>query len=355
MNLAITRHEETSCFRSSTPFSCEAGNIAILGVGIIVMLGGVFAILAAYQILPDTVNVISQSGLAGIVVSYVTFGVGTATVIIAIFRSRPVVSALPLPNGESTKVDAAREAFQRQSMNCCLFNGSQLECAGTVSEIEAKAIVQELNDNYPACIRFNPSLVTNHLIGGTCTAMSFQFLDDYFKIKKSCPDGADFQTHLFQKLKDVVHKFTSSSQEMRNRQAAFNTIEVVKSQECEDYKKHKMQALANNHALTIDWASNAINILDENESASELSSLPEGAFLLRILKLADNEKLEENGHSLVFIKENGFHLFYDPNFGATMPSPTSYIPLITANFAYNFSRFNVNDARFYRVAPSHLS
>ena len=236
-----------------------------------------------------------------------------------------------------------------------LFKGSQFKCDGHVSVAKVNSILVKLDNHRSTGIQFNQKKVVPSLQGGTCTAMSLEFLDSYFKAKKISIENSDTQSEmLVDHLIKLGHNFSSSSQEMRDRQAAYNTIEVLNGSKI-DYSRNKVQSLANYHSLVIDYSSSEIDVdkLD-NESAisEEVDALPEGAFLIRIIKPANNEKLEEFGHSLVYIKERGLGLFYDPNYGVRNLSPSEHSKVLFEGFKSCFQSFDISKARFYRLQPA---
>jgi len=288
----------------------------------------VFTLLAAYQILPGTVNFISQCGALGQGVGYTFLGIGVITIVIASFR--------------------LRQLYDEE----WLFRGRQKGCNGFVSRADANIVLERLDKNKPSCIRFNRNTITNSIEGGTCSAMSLEFLATYFKIKEACPVDADYRSYMLQKLRESGSKFASSSQEMRDRQSAYNTIEVSKLSEDIDYAKNKMQSLANYHGFKIDWSSDHIDTTLCRDVTSTMDHLPDGAFLIRILKPANNEKLEEYGHSLVYIKEDGLRLFYDPNFGLKAFDPSDHVSFLLKNFSTYFRKYQLKNGRFYHIQPN---
>jgi hypothetical protein len=232
-----------------------------------------------------------------------------------------------------------------------LFEGTQYECNGFVSVEKVETILAKLATQCSNGIQFNFKKVASSVAGGTCTAMSLEFLDLYFKAKKITLEKPDAQSNrLVDHLINLGHKFSKSSQEMKDRQAAFNTIEVFDS--CDvDYSENKVQSLANYHSLKIDYSSSEIEVknLVQESLAEEVEKLPEGAFLIRILKPANNEKLEEQGHSLVYIKEHGLGLFYDPNHGLRNLAPSEHSKILFKEFKSCLREFEISKARFYRL------
>ena len=232
-----------------------------------------------------------------------------------------------------------------------LFKGSQLECNGDVSVSKVQSIRAELEKKRLHGICFNSKKVNPTVVGGTCTAMSFEFLDSYFEAKKITQKMPDPESNrLFNHLLCSGEKFAKCSPEIRDRQAAYNTIEVQLDVENVDCSKNKIQSLANHRAFKIDHSSKTIDVktLNQKSLAEEVKSLPEGAYLLRIIKPAHNEKLEECGHSLVFIKEPGLDLLYDPNDGLRNLTPLIHSNVLYDKFKQCLRDFQTSEARFYR-------
>lgn len=238
-----------------------------------------------------------------------------------------------------------------------LFEGTQAGCEGQVSIAKVESICARLDAHRSLGIHFNQEKVIDFVEGGTCTAMSLEFLDSYFKIRKTCTKKPNYRSDmLVDYIVQLGQKFSSSSEEMRNRQAAYNTIEVDDAlDDTIDYSKNKVQSLANYHSLLIDYSSSEIDIdtlSSESELSKEVNALPEGAFFIRILKPANNEKLEEHGHSLIYIKERGLNFFYDPNFGVRNLSSSDYPKILFEAFKSCFQAFRISKARFYRLQPA---
>lgn len=228
---------------------------------------------------------------------------------------------------------------------------------GDISISKVEYILAALSSKPTPGIKFNRTRLFEYLEGGTCSALSLEFLVTYFKIKKLSneqkKDSITKSELLLDSMKNVAHKFFSSSIEMRNIQAAFNTIEVQLQKEEVDYKRNKIQSLANYHSLVIDYTSKEVdvdNITDEREVSDEVKSLPLGAYILRIIKPLNNEKLEEHGHTMVYIKDKEVSLFYDPNKGLKKLTPFSdHANTIFQNFQECLKKYEVSKARFYRI------
>ena len=238
-----------------------------------------------------------------------------------------------------------------------LFMGSQYGCSDYVSISKIEAVRLKLESQQAFGILFNKDKVSGYLDGGNCTAMSFEFLASYFKNKKICQKEPNFRSEvLLNRIIQIGQDFALSSEKMRVLQAAYNTIEVRKLNISVDYSKNKIQSLANSHGLKIDYSSKEIDlntINTENELRSHVDALPEGAFLVRLLKPADNEKLEEHGHTLVYVKDQGVDLFYDPNYGVIHLNVAEHTSVLYESFKNCLCYFETNKARFYRFASEH--
>ncbi len=230
-----------------------------------------------------------------------------------------------------------------------LFKGTQNEGRGGVSVSKVEKIRAKLESQSALGIEFNPKKVTDRIEGGTSSAMSLEFLNVYFKTKEIILKKSDSQSNLLlSRLMGFAEEFSASSEYMRNLQAAFNTIEVRKLDRAVDYSKNKMQSLANYHSFVIDYSSKEMKLYKNirKKIVRVVSTLPEGAFLVRLLKSAKNEKLEAHGHTMVYIREKGIRLFYDPNFGARCLTPSEHNQVLFNSFKKCCRVFQKNKARF---------
>ncbi|HEY4831993.1 MAG TPA: hypothetical protein VIH61_05465, partial [Waddliaceae bacterium] len=235
-----------------------------------------------------------------------------------------------------------------------LFDGSQTGCSGSVPILQAESIREKLNNKSAQGIQFNKSKLTTEIEGGTCTAMSLKFLSSYFKVKKTCKENPGYKPQtLLDGLLNIGYKFAASSEKMKARQAAYDTIEI-KEFDCNiDYSKNKIQSLVNDRSLTINYVSQEIevNYASEETISQQVDALPEGVFLLRIIKPDNSAKLEEHGHSFVYIKEEGIGLFYDPNLGAINLSQKEHSDILSTCMLNYLKEFQINKARFHGVQP----
>lgn len=241
-----------------------------------------------------------------------------------------------------------------------LFEGKQTECSGLVDIPKAESIREDLNKKSSEGILFNKKKLTGRIEGGTCTAMCVKFISTYFKIKNTCKRNPDYTPQkLLDSLSQIGKKFASSSEKMKVRQAAYNTIEVTgfDIDSTIDYSKNKMQSILNHRSFVINRSSSEIELNYHNEKliSDEVEALPEGTYLLRIIKPDNKEKLEEHGHSLVYIKEEGIGLFYDPNMGVIQLVPQEHSDILSICMLNRLGDFGLNKARFYQIQPNSVS
>ena len=108
-----------------------------------------------------------------------------------------------------------------------LFKGSQKKCSGYIDIDQSIRACNELNKRAPEGIRFDSAGLTLFLREGTCSAMALNFAALYlFRESHSYQNSDKSKIKHVKQLKAI---FSKSSKEMRTQQAAFNTIEVMKS------------------------------------------------------------------------------------------------------------------------------
>ena len=237
------------------------------------------------------------------------------------------------------------------------FKGTQNGANGKVSTVEAESIRQILENRSPPGIIFNPTKTEDFCQGGTCSAMSLTLLEKYLKMQKTHLESSDHTPEILTKwTNDVGVELTSSSEIMRTRQVAYNTIEVIKTSDEIDFAKNKIQALANYHNLSINHYSKEMDIkelFNQPEASLEMEALPEGAYLVRMTKPKDNEKLEDFGHSFVYIKSKELNLFYDPNQGMRDLKELTHASVLFPYFKHYFIERELTKLRFYKLKENN--
>ncbi len=137
-----------------------------------------------------------------------------------------------------------------------LFEGSQIGASGPAPRQSTLAVLEHLQRFNERGIQFNPTKVSGTVEGGVCSAMALDFADAFLKLRK----GQGSSEHFLQEIRQLQPRFAASSEAMRIRQAAFNTIEVRGDVPGVDFARGKMQALANLHGFKIDGASAQVNV-----------------------------------------------------------------------------------------------
>lgn len=236
---------------------------------------------------------------------------------------------------------------------------SQGMCSGLTDLKIEKDVLELVRKKQPKGIRYNPQKISAFVEGGNCTALSLDFIEKYFAMLKQLPLEGEVEPKLFDKKMTAVGKLYKRGGndvgrlvEFRSRQAAFNCIEVDKNERGVDFSRAKVESLANFHDFRIGHDSGGFDIVKDARSKlkMQLKQMPEGAYLLRVNKPMDNEKLEEYGHSMVFVRSQHGDYFYDPNLG------TEKIEKHTASRIFwhlrrNWNKYEVSEARFYQMTP----
>ncbi len=237
-----------------------------------------------------------------------------------------------------------------------LFKGTQIQSEGWLNPERASRLVDYLNQRRESGIVFNQSRITPFINGGTCTAMSLDFAEEFFKLRKVHVMIGKHSDDLFlNSIRDLGQRFAESSEEMRTRQAAFNAIEVISHPPGMDVAKNKVQSLVNLHGFKVDHSSCEIQVdrADyERTLKEEESKLPDGLYLLRTVKPFNNVREELHGHSMIYVKNQKEGFFYDPNEGAKYMRNFDHLSELSAALAKCCRIFDTSRARFYRLELS---
>lgn len=212
---------------------------------------------------------------------------------------------------EQTDCDVQAECFKK------IKEGSQEGQVGGVDVGLVEDYCDALNDHSEKThIVFSPERLENPVTGGTCSAMAFEFADDYLRRKGSMTAEEIFD--------EIGSKYDSSSEKFRIHQAVFNTLHREDQYPRGDFMRNKIEAMLRFYDRYVIDSSEIVHI--ENPSAADieraqekiglfLNDYTEGVFVIRCIMFADNDKGESHGHSTILIRENGKTYFYDPNEG----------------------------------------
>lgn len=294
--------------------------------------------------------VVSEYGLRHLKASKQDSRVKWGHRLIAVIELCPVIGLF------ATAIEGIIVKLRQQTKQPWLFQGSQENATGKVELEKAKAIARGIHQTAAKSISFPADKVQSYLEGGTCTAMSFSFLKKYLKRKNELlRTGQLTPEKLQEEVKKMRRKFTSASQKLRNRQSAFNTIQVDASIPKVDFSWSKMQSLAKFNKWTITPASEEVNIERPESKLSMkklINDLPQGVYIVRLIKPKANDKLEEHGHTMIFINEPNLSCFYDPNYGARNLANEDKGELLKASLLEVSNCFDIKLLRFYRVLPA---
>jgi len=177
-------------------------------------------------------------------------------------------------------------------------------------------VLTKLIAERPANIDFDPTGLDSFDDKGTCSAMALDFASRY---NSKCTASVD----KIQCVIDFKPYYLHNTEEYTSMQTAYNTIQLLDKfldiSDCDDACKadvlahEKMQSLANYHDMTLtpvtktlDWES-----LNDEELGSIIDNLPKGTYVIRMIQPNENHKKESYGHTMVFVKEDDFQLYYD--------------------------------------------
>ncbi|MBS0604593.1 MAG: hypothetical protein JSS60_06095 [Verrucomicrobia bacterium] len=272
--------------------------------------------------------------------------------VIALIQFIPVVGQIAMLV-EWIAAQAFKEVRERNEM---LFLGTQIGAVGPAPIDRVLPVLANLHRRKERGIEFNPAKITGHVEGGTCTSMALDFADFFFKLRKvHVKTGGQSSEPFLNAIRQLGRRFARSSEQMRIRQAAYNTIEVTPGAPGIDFARNKVQSLVSDYGFRIDHASREIDVepgLQDRAIEREVSDLPNGLYFLRTIKPSANERLEENGHSLIYVKEGQEGFFYDSNYGARYLLKTDHSSVLTQSLNSCFRQFQTSKARFYRLQPS---
>lgn len=216
------------------------------------------------------------------------------------------------PENQEKIISSASKSFK------IIKKGTQESNAGPIDESLAKDYCDGLNEHLRQshAIVFSADRLQNPVSGGTCSAMSFEFANDYLRRRPSSPPQMIFD--------DLEKKYETSSEYFRTIQSTFNTLHRNKEIDAEDFLKEKVASMMHFYDRTVTDSSETFNIefdpKNEAVKATEiiesfLDQHPQGVFVIRCILLEPNEKGEAYGHSMILINDPEGSYFYDPGQG----------------------------------------
>lgn len=225
-------------------------------------------------------------------------------------------------------------------------SGSQNDCSGNVETDKAKAICAHLNSSPEKGVAFQEHRVTAFIMGGTCSAMSFEFADRYLKAKEAglSPEEA---------IDRISPDFEQSNLEFRTRQSAFNTICKSMKKEAGDFKKAKIAAMLRFHQRKVVKASDCFD-LDKGDSLKKIEKIlkqfQQGVFVVRCILENRSEKGEAFGHSTILIRDGGQNYFYDPAKGISELETGYEASVLHELLSAHNRQWGIYSGRIYQIA-----
>lgn len=240
-----------------------------------------------------------------------------------------------------------------------LASSTQVPCQGWVATSKVQNIVSELKLKAPQTIFFKRRLLGRWIEGGNCSAISIDFIRKYRKRKLNEKPLNEWTQELY----SLAKKFsdTSGNIKYKNQQMAFNSFSVKKEFRQQfrndtldltryDLTRDKVASFANLY-FNITHASAQFDIRSDTKDVlnDELEKMPEGIYLLRVIKPLNTSKLEEYGHSMVYIKEKEGQAFFDCNSGVEILEKNAESRVFD-HLAHNMAKYEVSQSRFYQMA-----
>ena len=220
---------------------------------------------------------------------------------------------------------------------------------GKIGEVDLRVMFvffNKLRANTPKGVTFSASRLTRYLYGGTCSSMVFNFIRDYFDQKVLDEDmGLAIE---------LSKKYSKSGKKFRSEQVALNTIERDIRHFSYDFKKDKVQAIANPYDLKITGATEIQDLSKllkyPKTFGKTLENLPNGVYVLRDLYISHyNHKGERWGHTMALFKLEEGYLLYDPNFGLMQITEDEICQRLLEHFKKLKSEWSVHEPRLYKV------
>ncbi len=246
---------------------------------------------------------------------------------------------------------------------------------GQIDRTQAKKLVEQLNagaSRIMPCISFNEEMLTgNQLEGGACSSIAFRVAkealvlqSDLKEIRELKPSSREQSFAL--RFSDYVHNLEDMAKGknapskalqslVRTEQAAFNTITVNRDTiHPGNAVSEKVGAMAPFYGLKVVESSPELRVKGneqlEKQLLEQMRSLKEGVYFLRIIQEKYNHKLEEKGHSAVFIKTESAEYSFDPAVGSyTLFSEASKTNLIYNTLLSANERFGVDVLSFHKL------
>lgn len=227
---------------------------------------------------------------------------------------------------------------------------------GPVDVKSVEAFVATLNEkvvNVTTAVSFKQEAIQPILEGGSCSSIALRVCQAaLITLQQLDCQSSDLIDSVKAKIDQINALSPSGRKEVRSVQAAFNTIQVDTSMKVDDICQNKIKALAAFYDLKVCQSTEELAIEKsddcERKFAETIKTLNPGVYLVRILQKEENHKLEKQGHSTVYIKDqHGEELYFDTQLGLYHVSEAQ--DLIYRSICSALRRFGVNACKFHQL------
>lgn len=220
-------------------------------------------------------------------------------------------------------------------------------------------------------IFFNQEMLTgNQLEGGACSAVSFRIINEVFDIFQTLSNasvGSDLREIMFsvRLLKSVcaLEEVATGSRgpdkagqmAIRTEQMALNTITVDRDKvRSGNAVPEKIRAMATFYGLKVVESYPELRVKGnqdlDRQLSEQLNGLKEGVYFMRIIQEKYNHKLEEKGHSIVYIKTIKSEYYFDVALGCYIPfNEAGKVNLVCNALLSANARFGVDVMSLHRM------
>ena len=243
---------------------------------------------------------------------------------------------------------------------------------GQIDADKVLELVERLNGSariYVPSISFEQEMVKgDQLVGGSCSAIAFRVAKKALLLMKEHPplNPSNRELCFAIRFSEFVRNFEEDANSkrqqakviqfaIRNEQAAFNTITVDRDLiRCGNGVSEKISALALFYELKVVKSSCELRVKGnaqlEQQLLEQIKNFKAGVYLMRIIQEKYNHKLEEKGHTAVYIHTGCSEYYFDPALGAHTVFPESTKPHLIFNALLSANqRFGVDVASFHQI------
>ncbi|MGE3954879.1 MAG: hypothetical protein AB7F31_06830 [Parachlamydiales bacterium] len=228
--------------------------------------------------------------------------------------------------------------------------------AGKVDGALVENAFDFLKRKVPSPIQFYMPAIEPHS-GGSCSALTLELIQKIydFVFEPGFSDVARKAVEgLLVEIKDVEGVKT-----FRSRQMALNSFEIKGKYNKDTISSDKVAAIASLYNLSVARSSPKVEVasLDKRGLESLLIEMSMGVHLVRLVKPNDGEKLEDYGHTTLFIQNCDHGFYFDVNCGlfALKCSPYSaaerskLTDLIYDNLQANLADFKLTEFQIHQL------